>query len=131
MPEKKGTKKTTPRVLLIEDDEFMIKILEREFKTHGVSNFRFVREGEKAADEFNVYNPDVVVLDILLPGKSGLDALRDIRKLKAGKNIPVYVLSNYGTDEYREQALKLGVREYLLKSNTMISDLVEKLKALK
>ncbi len=130
MPIKTKKKSKNLKILLIEDDEFMIKILEREFKANGLINTRFVRDGERAAEEFKSYNPNVIVLDILLSGKNGLEALQDIRKLKAGKNIPVYVLSNYGTDEYREQALKLGVREYLLKANTMINDLIEKLKKL-
>lgn len=119
-----------PRILLIEDDEFMVRILSREFSRAGLTDITIVSDGTKAKEQFEAIKPDVIVLDILLPGKSGLEALKDIRRLKEGKQTPVLVLSNYGNVAYRAEAEKLGVREYLIKSSTLVSDLIDKIKKL-
>ena len=84
--------------------------------------------GADVVKEFKHSKPDIVVLDIFLPGKSGLEALKEIRALKEGKKTPVFVLTNYGDLEYRKEADALGIKEYLIKSNTLVNELIQKIK---
>ena len=124
------TKKSIPKILIIEDDQFMVRILTREFNQAGLTNYQITSDGVDGLKEFKKYKPDLIVLDILLPGKTGLDALKDIRKLKEGKKIPVFILTNYNNPEYRKLAGKLSVKDYLIKSNTLVSELIQKIKDL-
>ncbi|OGZ98305.1 MAG: hypothetical protein A3D41_04195 [Candidatus Sungbacteria bacterium RIFCSPHIGHO2_02_FULL_41_12b] len=121
-------KKPTPKILIIEDDQFMVRILTREFNQAGLTNHQIVNDGSDILKEFKKYKPDLIVLDILLPGMTGLEALKDIRELKEGKKIPVFILTNYSNPEYKKLAKRLGVRDYLIKSNTLVSELIKKIK---
>ncbi len=123
-------KKSIPKILIIEDDQFMVRILTREFNQAGLTNYQIVNDGMDVLKEFKKYKPDLAVLDILLPGKTGLEALKDIRKLKEGKKIPVFILTNYNNPEYRKLAGNLSVSDYLIKSNTLVSELIQKIKSL-
>jgi len=109
----------------------MVRILTREFNQAGLTSYQIVNDGASVLKEFKKYKPDLIVLDILLPGKTGLEALRDVRELKEGKNIPVFILTNYSNPEYRKLAGELSVKDYLIKSNTLVSELIQKIKALK
>ena len=124
----KITLKKKPKILMVEDDDFMSNILTRELTRAGLTHYSIVARGEEALKEFKKYKPDIIVLDILLPGKSGLEALKDIRRTRGGKTIPVFILTNYGNPEYRKIANELGVKDYLIKSNTLVSDLIQKIK---
>lgn len=124
-------KKSIPKILIVEDDQFMVRILTREFNQAGLTSYQIVNDGKDVLKEFKKYKPDLMVLDILLPGKTGLEALKDIRELKDGKNIPVFILTNYGSPEFRKLAKELSVNDYLIKSNTLVSELIQKIKDLK
>lgn len=122
--------KQIPEILIVEDDQFMIRILTREFNQAGLTKYEIISNGKEVVKKFKKYKPDLVVLDILLPGKNGLEALKEIRGLKEGKDTPVFILTNYGNQEYRGLALELNVKDYLIKSNTLVSELIQKIKSL-
>jgi DNA-binding response OmpR family regulator len=102
------------RVLLIEDEvnifEAISYILSRdgwEVRGHG--------NGATALDEIARTNPDVLVLDVMLPGRSGLDILRDLRGAAATADLPVLMLTAKGQSKDRDLALALGADAYLTK----------------
>jgi len=102
------------RVLLIEDEvnifEAISFILSRdgwEVRGHG--------NGATALEEIARTRPDVLVLDVMLPGRSGLDILRDLRGASETADLPVLMLTAKGQSKDRDLALALGANAYLTK----------------
>jgi DNA-binding response OmpR family regulator len=116
------------RVLLIEDEPNIIEaisfILSREgwtVHTH--------EDGETAMDKVRATPPDLIILDVMLPGRSGFDILRDIREDAATKTLPVMMLTARGQAKDRELALRLGANHFMTKpfANQDVKDYVRKL----
>lgn len=116
-----------PSILLLEDDPFMSSLLadgfvREEFEVALAGN------GEDAVKQFGAKKPDIMVIDILLPGRNGLEVLREIRGLPGGDGVPVIILSNLEEANYVQEAESLGVAAYLVKANMQVSDVVAKAK---
>lgn len=102
------------RVLLVEDEANILEaigfILSRDgWEVHGHGN------GATALEEIARQQPDVVVLDVMLPGRSGLDILRDLRSAPETERLPVLMLTAKGQAKDRDMALALGANAYLTK----------------
>lgn len=116
------------RVLLIEDEPNIIEaisfILSRdgwEVKTHS--------NGHDALEAVQARNPDLVILDVMLPGKSGFDILQDLRGDAAFADLPVLMLTARGQDKDRERAEQYGASRYMTKpfSNSEVLEAVRDL----
>lgn len=83
--------------------------------------------GEVAIDKFNSKNPDIVLLDIMMPDVDGYEVLREIRK-KHDKYIPVIMLTNLDIGHFSKHESIDHVDAYLVKSNHTPSEIVEKVK---
>lgn len=83
-------------------------------------------DGEDAVRRFPEVRPDLLLIDILLPKKSGLAALREIRSLPGGADVPAIILSNLEDSAYVQEAEELGVKAYLVKANTQLPEIVAK-----
>ncbi|MDG4648128.1 response regulator [Roseibacterium sp. SDUM158017] len=101
-------------ILLVEDEANILEaigfILARDgwdVRGHG--------KGETALDEIDRVGPDVLVLDVMLPGRSGLEILRDLRGREATRDLPVLLLTAKGQARDREQAMALGADAFLTK----------------
>lgn len=116
-----------PKALLVEDDPFMAALLS-EGLAKGGFEVVLADDGEDAVLKFKNSKPDVLLVDILLPKKNGLEALAEIRSLPDGEKIPALIISNIEETDYVSQSQKLGVKGYLIKANMQISDVVEKVK---
>lgn len=101
----------TPRILLIDDDAGLRELLGEYLNGRGY-RVEFFERGDGAADEVRQLRPDLVVLDIMLPGQDGLAALREIR---ADGDTPVIMLTARGDDADRIVGLELGADDYLPK----------------
>ena len=113
-------------ILLIEDDALLSKMYGTKLSSEG---FNVVKAtdgvaGLKLALEIN---PNIIVLDVMMPKLSGLEVLSGIKANPVSKNIPVLMMSNLadGTDQ---KALALGANEYLIKPNLTPMELVNKIK---
>lgn len=118
------------KVMLIEDEQNIIEavsfILSRdgwEVKTHS--------NGHDAIDAVRARTPDLVILDVMLPGKSGFDILREIRSDAQLSTVPVLMLSARGQSKDVEMAEHAGANLYMTKpfSNTEVLDAVRGLVA--
>lgn len=118
---------TKPTVLLVEDDPFMVSLLAQEFSKDGFE-LLLASDGDDAVAKFKEGRPDALVVDILLPRKSGIEALREIRQLPGGKEVPAVILTNVEDSEQVKNAVELNVAAYLIKANTLMSEIVEKVK---
>jgi DNA-binding response OmpR family regulator len=116
-----------PRILLVEDDPFLYKVLSQRLNEEGM-DVHVATDGEAAIAEVGRIKPHLVLLDLILPKKSGFEVLSEIRGASATAKLPVVVLSNLGQQEDIEQIEKLGVREYLVKADHSLSEMVEKVK---
>jgi len=72
-------------------------------------------DGEEVLDKLKTDDFDVMVLDISMPGKSGLDVLRELRA--RGKETPVLLISTYAQEEYRKKAIEQGANGFLSKGD--------------
>jgi DNA-binding response OmpR family regulator len=102
----------TTRLLLVEDEPALARGLADNFHDEGYE-VRVVARGDEAAAAMRDGRPDLVVLDIMLPGRSGLDVLRDLRS--AGDTVPVLLLTAKGDVVDRVVGLELGADDYLPK----------------
>lgn len=115
------------RVLIVEDEvniyEAISFILSREgWDVSGHGN------GATALEEIARTGPDVLVLDVMLPGRSGLDILRDLRAQPETADLPVLMLTAKGQSKDRDLALALGANAYLTKPFSN-AEMVETLRA--
>lgn len=102
--------------LLIADDEDVIRQGVAKYIRLHTDRFEKVYEAENGQEAINMmlkYHPDVILLDIQMPQKSGIDVMKEAQRL--GLNPIIIILSGYDDFKYAQQAIHLGAREYLLK----------------
>jgi CheY-like chemotaxis protein len=118
---------TMPRkysALIIEDDPLILDILVFKFrnKEWEVSSAMDGEAGLKKAAESK---PDIIMLDISLPGISGYEVLVALKADPDLASIPVLILSNYGQPEEIDKSLALGAVDHLIKANVIIDEVVD------
>jgi len=99
------------QVLLVDDEPDLQRMLQANLAARGYT-VTAVETGEEALRRFAAHPPDLVILDLMLPGISGLDVCRALR---AGSSVPILVLSARGEEQVKVQALDLGADDYLTK----------------
>jgi two-component system phosphate regulon response regulator PhoB len=114
-------------VLIVEDEVALQEAAKLKLEKEGVKVFT-VGSGEEGLDILKKIKPDLIWLDILLPGMNGLEFLRRVRAAAATEKLPVIVLSVSSGQEKIKQAFALGVIDYLVKSEYTIENAVKKVK---
>jgi DNA-binding response OmpR family regulator len=115
------------KIVLIEDDEILAKILRAVLLKEG---FEVAREenGELGLAVIRKEMPALVLLDLMLPGKDGFWVLEEMAEKEEFKKIPVIVLTNLGQKTDYERAIRLGAKEYIIKSQHTVAEIMEKVK---
>jgi DNA-binding response OmpR family regulator len=116
-------------ILIVEDDTALANLYktELESKEHKVVH---VSEGAKAIDSIRQNAPDLVLLDIMLPGKNGLEILQDLRDAEDIKDTKVIMLTNFGNEENVSTALELGALDYIMKYKITPAEMTGKIASL-
>lgn len=114
------------KVLVVEDDAFLLKAYTMKLQGSGF-DVRTSTNGEEALAALQEFNPDVVLLDLVMPRMDGFVTLERIRQQDAYKNLPVFVISNLGQKNERQRVMELGATEFLIKSNLSMKELVDKI----
>lgn len=114
------------KILIVEDDRALqsalVEILGKEgYET--VSAF----DGEEGVQKAGTENPDLILLDLILPKKDGFEVLAEIKN-GPNKNIPVLILTNLEEIDNVQKALDLGARTFMVKSDFSLKDIIEKIK---
>jgi DNA-binding response OmpR family regulator len=117
------------KILIVEDEEVLSLVLGEKFNNEGYE-IMIAKDGDEAQPKAKKFKPDVILLDLILPKKGGLDILEDFKKDSELKPIPVIVLSNLETDETIKKSLALGAIDYFVKTQHPIAEIVEKVNAL-
>lgn len=115
-------------VLLIEDEPNIIEAISFILSRDGWTVFSH-SNGSDAAQAVARRNPDVVILDVMLPGKTGFEILRDLRADVATRDLPVLMLTARGQAKDREMAEQMGASLYMTKPFSN-SEVLEKLREL-
>lgn len=116
-------------ILIVEDDVFLADLYKTKFTLEGFK-VSAAYDGEKGLELAKKVEPDVILLDLVLPKMSGFDVLREIKLDKKVRDVPVILLTNLSQKSDVEKGLKLGADDYLIKAHFMPSEVVEKIKKL-
>ena len=116
------------RVLLIEDEPNIIEAISFILSRDGWTVHTH-EDGVTAMDKVLATPPDMIILDVMLPGRSGFDILRDLRESDVARDIPVMMLTARGQEKDRALAERLGANHFMTKpfSNTEVRDYVRNL----
>jgi CheY-like chemotaxis protein len=106
----------TSRILLVDDQPANLRLLEELLAREGFSNVVSTTESEQVLDLYNAFDPDLIVLDLMMPGLSGYAVLERIeRQRQADEFRPVLVLTADATSQAKHRALALGAKDFLTK----------------
>ncbi|MFH1036670.1 MAG: response regulator transcription factor [Patescibacteria group bacterium] len=115
------------KILIIEDEKLLAEMYKEKFSQAG---FVVVAapEAEEGLETAKKERPDLIILDILLPKADGISFLQRLREEPDLASIPVVAFSNFDDPETKKSAFRLGVKDYLIKTNYTPLELTEKIK---
>lgn len=119
MPEKK--------ILLVEDEPLLANLLKQRLEKEGLPVVA-AHDGEEALKILETVQPDLILLDIILPKVSGFEVMEAIQKNPNYKKAPIIVISNLGQDTDMAKGQSLGAVGYYIKAQVSIEELVGKIK---
>jgi len=113
------------KVLIAEDEISMQNVLKSKVEQLG---FKVIQsfDGKEALQKVKTEKPDLILLDIIMPEKSGFEVLKEL-KLKQKSKIPVVILTNLGQENDIKMGKELGAVDYILKANISLRDLMVKI----
>lgn len=115
------------KILLVEDDTTLSAVYRSRLELEGF-DVREVDNGEEALSTTLEYKPDLILLDVMMPRISGFDVLDILRNTPETANIRVIMLTALSQPKDKDRAESLGVDEYLVKSQVVITDVVERVR---
>jgi len=115
------------KVLIIEDDSTLRNVLVEFIQAEGATVFA-ASDGEEGVKLASENNPDLILLDIILPKKDGYEVIAEVKGNEKTKDIPIILLTNLGGLSDIEKALELGATTYLVKGDYQVKEIVEKIK---
>ncbi len=116
------------KILIIEDDVFLSELMAKKLIEEGFDVVKAVN-GEEGVEMAQKENPDLILLDLILPGMDGFDILEKIKEDPETSSIPVVILSNLGQREDIEKGFDLGADDYLIKAHFTPDEIVERARA--
>lgn len=119
----------TRTILLAEDDAFVRDVYSTRLENEGYS-LTTVTDGRAVIKHLQENIPDAILLDIMMPYMDGMEVLEELQKNEKWKDIPVLMLTNLSEKENIQKALKLGAKDYLIKSHFTPSEIVTKVNLL-
>ena len=117
------------KILLVEDDTFFQKFYAAKLREKGYEVDQ-AEDGEVGLQKAVSFNPDIILLDLIMPKKDGFEVLQGLSVNPQLKNIPVLVFSTLGQEQDVQRAKQLGAKEYVNKSFFDFENLVTRIEAL-
>jgi DNA-binding response OmpR family regulator len=115
-----------PRIVLVEDDATIAGMYRIQLEQEGHTVWTAV-DGETGLQVTREVMPDIVFLDIRLPKLDGFEVLAALRKDPKTADLPVVILSNYGSDAMRQRGMELGAQDYLVKTRVTPVELANRI----
>lgn len=103
------------KILLVEDDTFFREFYSSKLREKNIE-VEIASDGEEGLGKIQIFAPDIILLDIIMPKKDGFDVLKEMARLELLPKIPVLVFSTLGQENDIEKARQLGARGYVNKS---------------
>lgn len=114
-------------ILIVEDDLFLSNLLTTKFKKAGINVVKAF-DGDEAIQALRTYKPNLMLLDIIIPKKSGFEVLEEIQGDPGLKKTAVIIVSNLGQEGDIERGRSLGAIAYFVKAQVSIDDIVNQSK---
>ncbi len=121
------TPTTGPIILVAEDDKFLMKIYQTKLAKEGFTVLS-AHDGEEALQLAQTNTPVLILLDLIMPKKTGFEVLEELKKNPSTAAIPVLIFSNLGQNSDVEKGIQLGAADYVIKSNLSITEVIEKIR---
>lgn len=118
-------------IYLIEDDAGIIDVYKTglevigKFKVEVFDTCLDIRNRMSEIEAQKSKKPDLILLDLILPECNGVQILEELKKGSETKDIPVFILTNYTSEELKKRGIDLGTRDYLTKTETTPTKLAE------
>lgn len=116
-------------ILIVEDDKFLRELLVRKLEMAGFRISTAI-DGQEGLKKIKETLPQLILLDLILPGTDGFEVLKQIKEDSQTNKIPVIILSNLGQREEVEKGLQLGADDYLIKAHFTPDEIIAKVKGL-
>ena len=115
------------KILVVEDEEILLTALKEEL-TQGGYEVEGAADGVEGLEKVKSFQPDLVLLDLLMPKMDGMEVLQKLKGDNKTKDVPVVILTNLSDYEKISEALSLGAMDYLVKANYRLEDLMDKVR---
>jgi DNA-binding response OmpR family regulator len=116
------------KILVAEDDTYLANAYRVKLTKEGFE-IQLASDGEDVLKILPTFSPDIILLDLMMPKIDGFTVLQILRNTDQWKNIPIIITSNLGQKEDVDKAMTLGATDYIVKSDSSISDILAKIRA--
>jgi len=116
---------TKAKILFVDDDNFLRKVYKSELSEQGYEVI-LAADGDEGLEKAQISDPDLIILDMIMPRKNGFEVLTELQNNPKTENIPVIILSNLGQEDDIKKGLDLGAVDYLVKDNITLNVIVDK-----
>jgi len=116
------------KILIVEDDKFLRELMVRKLDAEQGFEVTSTVDGESGLKAMEENRPDLILLDLILPGIGGFDVLAKMKENTALANIPVIILSNLGQQDDVDKGMGLGAVDYMVKAHFTPNEIVEKVR---
>ena len=117
---------TEPKILLIDDDPTFTQLYSSVFRIQKI-NLSVAKTGAEGLQKAGEEQPDLILLDIMLPDINGFDVLKRLKEDPRTSKITVWVISNLAEQVNKDTARSLGAKDYLVKASNTPNQVVEKI----
>lgn len=119
----------TKKILIVDDDPFILDMYILKFKEQGF-DVETARDGKVGLDRAESYQPNVLLLDIVMPVMDGFGVLSELKKRGTTHHMKIILLSNLGQKSDVQRGMELGANDYIIKAHLTPSEVVEKVRDL-
>lgn len=112
------------KILIADDEQYIAQAYMDGFSRAG-HEVHTVGDGEAAVEQANKLKPDVILLDLIMPKMNGFEVLKALKDSADLKTIPVVILSNLSQETDRQEVMKLGAADFIIKSDKSLKQVIE------
>ncbi|QQG42965.1 MAG: response regulator [Candidatus Giovannonibacteria bacterium] len=117
------------KILAVEDDKFLRDLIVQKLRKEGFATFEAI-DGEEGLKMAKEHRPDLILLDLILPGMDGFEVLRRMKSDQNTSSIPIIVLSNLGQKEDMDRAVSGGAEDFMVKAHFTPGEIISKIKVI-
>ena len=114
------------KILLIEDDQDQILLYQTKFELEGYG-FLAAENGQEGLEKAEKQQPDLILIDLLMPGMGGIDVLEKLKAHPKTKNIPAIIVTNLDKHDVAAKAMELGALDFIVKSKIPLREMMSRI----